>query len=1004
MRGASTTASVSIGVNLIIKSFAIMKKMYRILFAVAVAATAFVGCIREPEMLPLVEEHPIHFVAESIETRTAFSEPTGTTYPTLWTENDTKVKVALNMKASLVKDAVVTPSADFKTATFSANFSADTTSWTFYAMSPASAFLNATDKEGGELRYRLGVTIPTTQTPSATSVDEAAQILVAQSSTTTGSTPPETISFDFHHWTAYGKMSLTNLNLNGATIEAVDLTAEDDWAYRWYFYFADGATKVNSGAKTITVNTSSASDIWFACAPVDLAGKKLTVTVKTDQGTFTKTVTIPGKFESGKIYRFSVNMAGVPLEAPKVYQRVTNISALTIDSQVIIAAASEKAQYAMSSVQSGNNRPASAVTKTEDKIVDPGDAVAVFTVKEGASSGTYAFKAMNGESNAQGYIYAAGGTSSNYLRTKGTLDEAASWTVTIGEKTIMKAGITGDNVRNILQYNPNSGSPIFSCYGGNNASRDSVAIYKLISGQPIIEKQDPQLYLPSLKINLTVGGDAADVTADTVSGYDGEISYEVDDATVARLFRTEDGMFIEGLKAGTCTLTVTAPETAYYFGDTKTALVTVSDPSDAKTIAELLGFMPEEEGATTPDSYDMNEATVVAVSGSNIIVKDETGVMLIYDKSSTKYEVGDRVTATGKVQNYFGLAEFVPTATAKVSSGATVDHGTPVTMDEAAITSYAGAPVVQYAKLTGTLPADGNNSSYMKVGAKNVALYVKTMYASYYGMLADVYGYSIGMGKSGQLNFINTSLVVNAAAPFLTVDVTSKIWESDAIDPCTVTVSVEEGGNWTYTASGMDWATVTKSGNTLVVTPKAANTSSTPKEGSVVLTNSADATKTATVAFMQKGFISGTVVDILNRELTGVSGTNYTAWSGKISNSNAVYAGQSAGGNESIQLRSNNSNSGVVTTASGGTVKSIEVTWHSLTADARVLSVYGSNTPYTDPTELYNSSTQGTLLGEISKSDNKPLSIEGSYKYIAFRSKSGALYLTEVKITWIPSE
>ena len=991
----STTVSVLIGVNLMIKSFAIMKKMYRFLFAVAVAATAFVGCVREPEMLPTAEEHPIHFVAQSIETRTAFSEPTGNSYPTLWTANDTKVKVSLNMKQN--KDATVTPSPDFTTASFSASFR-DTTTYTFYAVSPASAFLNASETAGGELRYRLGVTVPTSQTPSATSVDEAAQILVAQSSTTTGATPPETVSFDFHHWTSYGKMSLTNLNLNGATIEAVDLTAEEDWAYRWYFYFSDGATEVNSGAKTITVNTSSASDIWFACAPVDLTGKKLTVTVKTDQGTFTKKVTIPGKFESGKIYRFSVNMAGVPLVAPKVYQKVTNISALTVDSQVIIAAASDNTHYAMSSVQGTSNRPGSAVTKTEDKIIDPGDAVAVFAVKEGASSGTYAFKAMNGVGDALGYIYASGGTSSNQLKTKSTVDASASWTVTIGTKTVMKAGITGENARNILQYNPNNGSPLFNCYGGNSTSRDSVAIYKLISGQPIIEKQDPNMRITTLSLSLNVG-DTGDASVDSIaSDYDGDITYTSNNTDVATV--DEDGI-VTAVAVGTCKITVTASETEHYYSATKECTVTVTDPSNAKTIAFLLSKKPSTEGESTTETYDMNEATVMAISGANVIVKDETGVMLLY-KSGTGFEVGDRVTATGKVQNYYGLCEFAATATAKVSSGATVDHGTPVAMDAAAITTFASAPFVQYAKLTGTLPADA--SAYMKVGTKNVALYVKTMYASYYGMQADVYGYTLGMGGSGQLNFINTSIDANASTPFLTVDATSKTWEADETDAFTVTVSVETGGNWTYTPTGMAWATVTKSGNTLVVTPNSANTTSSANEGTVVVKNSADATKTATITFKQKGVVTGAVVDVLNRALTGVTGTSYTSWSGKKSVSNAVYAGQSAGGNESIQLRSNNSNSGIITTTSGGEVSSIEVTWNSNTDNARILSVYGSNTAYTNPTDLYDSAKQGTWLGEIKKSDNKSLDISGSYKYIGIRSKSGAMYLTEVKITWIPSE
>lgn len=828
---------------------ATMKKMYRFVFAVAAAATALVGCVREPEMLPAAEEHPIQFIAESIETRTAFGDPTGNNYPTLWTENDAKVKVSLNMVEKQTKDAAVTPSSDFKTATFSASF-ADTTVWNFFALSPASAYLNVAETVGGVKRNRLGVTVPTSQTPTASSVDEAAQILVAQSSAT-GPTAPESVSFDFHHWTSYGKLSLSNLTLaDGAAIEAVDLTAEVDWAGRWYYFFSNDSTAVNgtSGAKTITVNTTSASDIWFACAPVDMSGKKLTVVVRTNKGTLTKEFTMPAnrKFVSGQIARFTVNMSGAVSHDPVIFERVTSSADLVANSKIIIAAAADEYDYAISTSQTNNNRSAAEVDKADNKITDPSSSVEIFTLEAGTVSGTYSFKGLNGN-----YIYAPG--TGNHLRSKAAKDSSASWTVTFHENYVVVESITKKEQR-FLRFNPNTqyNSPLFSCYKVDGSVRDSVALYKLVSGgeEPPVEKQDPKLYLSSLRINLSVGGDAADVTADTAAGYDGEVTYEVDDATVARLFRTDDGVFIEGLKAGTCTLTVTAPETEHYFSATKTCNVTVT--SGTKTIAELLALKPATADQTTAESYEMNEATVMAISGSNVIVKDATGVMLLF-RGNTGFEVGDRVTATGKVKNYYGLCEFVATATAKVSSGATVDHGTPVAMDEAALTAFASAPFVQYAKLTGTLPADGTSSSYMKVGTKNVALYVKTMYADSYGMQADVYGYTLGTGSSGQINFINTSIDVNANVPFLNVDATSHIWEANETSAFTVNVSVETGGNWTFTADGMSWATVTKNGNSLVVTPTSANTSSTPREGTVVLKNSADQTKTKTVEFKQLG-------------------------------------------------------------------------------------------------------------------------------------------------------
>ncbi len=143
------------------------------------------------------------------------------------------------------------------------------------------------------------------------------------------------------------------------------------------------------------------------------------------------------------------------------------------------------------------------------------------------------------------------------------------------------------------------------------------------------------------------------------------------------------------------------------------------------------------------------------------------------------------------------------------------------------------------------------------------------------------------------------------------------------------------------------------------------------------------------------------VTDDLTRATTGVTSgsTSYSNWSEKTVTSDAVYAGNSAGGNNAIQLRSNNSNSGIVTTASGGKAKKVTVTWHSETAAGRTLNIYGKNSAYSDATDLYSSS-QGTLLGTIVKGTSTELTISGDYEYIGMRSSSGAMYLTSVSIMW----
>ena len=143
-----------------------------------------------------------------------------------------------------------------------------------------------------------------------------------------------------------------------------------------------------------------------------------------------------------------------------------------------------------------------------------------------------------------------------------------------------------------------------------------------------------------------------------------------------------------------------------------------------------------------------------------------------------------------------------------------------------------------------------------------------------------------------------------------------------------------------------------------------------------------------------------TVTDVLTRESTGVTGTTYASWSGVTSNSDAVYAGQSAGSNNSIQLRSNNSNSGIITTTSGGTVTNVTVTWNAATTTGRTLNIYGKDTAYENPTDLYSASTQGTLIGTIVYGTSISLDISDSYQYIGMRSASGAMYLTDISITW----
>ena len=142
------------------------------------------------------------------------------------------------------------------------------------------------------------------------------------------------------------------------------------------------------------------------------------------------------------------------------------------------------------------------------------------------------------------------------------------------------------------------------------------------------------------------------------------------------------------------------------------------------------------------------------------------------------------------------------------------------------------------------------------------------------------------------------------------------------------------------------------------------------------------------------------VNDVMTRATTGISGTRYADWENKKLSSSAVYAGYSAGGNEAIQLRSKNENSGIVSTVSGGKLSKVAVNWHVNTQDGRTLDIYGKNSPYNDATDLYDATDRGTKLGSIAKGSSTELTIAGDYNYVGVRSNNGALYLNSLTITW----
>lgn len=145
------------------------------------------------------------------------------------------------------------------------------------------------------------------------------------------------------------------------------------------------------------------------------------------------------------------------------------------------------------------------------------------------------------------------------------------------------------------------------------------------------------------------------------------------------------------------------------------------------------------------------------------------------------------------------------------------------------------------------------------------------------------------------------------------------------------------------------------------------------------------------------------IEDVLTADKFKADGTTYTAFTGVKATSPAVYAGSTAKNDSGdIQLRSSKSTDGIVTTTSGGSATRVSVVWGTGNAAYRAIDIYGKSTAYSKASDLYatQDGDQGTKIGSIICGTSTELVIEGDYPYIGIRSKSGALYLNSITITW----
>lgn len=327
---------------------------------------------------------------------------------------------------------------------FSADFSTTdgATSYTLGAFYPY-AYKSTTSS--------ISLTVPQAQTPTADSYDPKTDILVSKEPVVVDGAP-ESVKFSFARMVAFAKMTLKGIGA-GETIQKVTFYSSAKPAGAVEFKVHEAATVENAkwynNFEDITITrenwVATGEDVvWMTTVPTDLSGTDFTVTVVTDQYTYTKSVDLTDKtltFERGDIAVFTVNDLQRQ-EKPKAYKLLTDINELNAGDQILLCTKKTESSSAklLSTTADGN-----ALKFTESVTVGagleisaeglPADA-AILDVESGATAGTFALKDIN-----KGYLCGTYDSEnwSSALSYKDSKDRESSWTISINSSSAVTA-------------------------------------------------------------------------------------------------------------------------------------------------------------------------------------------------------------------------------------------------------------------------------------------------------------------------------------------------------------------------------------------------------------------------------------------------------------------------------------------------------------------------------------------------------------------------------------
>lgn len=485
-----------------------MKKLF---ISLSAAAAILAGCAQENEYTPAEKTHTLTVEVADDATKTYVDGE-----KIYWHESGEQLNIIYFADDNSSSRRQSATHQDYTLVDNKATFTADITATEGASTYTLGAFYPYAYKY---TTSSISLTVPQEQTPTATSYDPKADILVsAQPVVTSGL--PDKIQFQLVRMVAFAQMTIKGIPegelINKVIISspakpagAVDFKVHEANTLenaKWYNNYED--ITLNMGGKAAT----GSDEVWFVTVPTDLSGTSLTVKVSTDKNDYIKEIDLTGKtlnFERANIARFSV--AGLTkVEKPKAYKLLTDAAQLTPGDQMVICTKNSTSSSAkfLGTEADGNAIKFSSYGTVLDgpEIIEiPADA-RIFTVENGVTSGTISLK------TSDGYLYGNydSENSSSKLWVKDVKDADASWTLSLSSSYAATL------------YNKTHGRYLNNYYGSkfNFAGSQSTYYYYIyyIDGESDEPEQPSATPLTTPVVTATASANSVTVTWNAVDG------------------------------------------------------------------------------------------------------------------------------------------------------------------------------------------------------------------------------------------------------------------------------------------------------------------------------------------------------------------------------------------------------------------------------------------------------------------------------------------------------